>query len=143
MTGGRVVTLLAVLASAACGDEAATPTSPSSTTASATMVELFNGTLAVRGTRFYSYTVRNTGTVTAMFASLSPRRLGAPARHRLEFGIGIPAGTGCAVRMLVYAAPDLVPQLSEPASPGVHCVRIADVDGLPSPMEFSVRITHP
>ncbi len=139
----RLLALCAVLAGAACGDDGMTPTSPTGSTAVAFTTKLFSGTLAPRSTRFYSYTVRTSGTVTAMLASVVAGGSVPATSNRLELGIGIPAGTGCAVSLAENTAVALVPQLSQTASPGIYCVRVSDTDGLPGPMTFAVRITHP
>jgi hypothetical protein len=129
------------LACAGCGDDISTPTSASTTTSSAT-AQLFSGVIAVKGTKFYSYTVSTAGTVSAMLASLTTGK-GVVAPYAMELGIGIPAGTGCAVREVIYAPPSLLPQLTQEAAAGVYCVSIADVDGLPASMNFAIRIVHP
>lgn len=139
MTRPALVLLCAALFCAGCGDDLETPTSASSTTATTT---LFAGVVQVRGSRFYSYTVSTPGTVTAMFASLATGT-GAVAHHQLELGIGIPAGTGCAVRQVINTAPALVPQLTQEAAAGTYCVNIADTEGLPASMNFAIRIVHP
>ncbi len=137
-----LLALCAGLAGAACGD-AATPTAPSAVIEAAPRVVVFSGTLAPRGSRFYSYTVTRAGTVTAMLASLVPGAAPTPVNNRLQLAIGIPAGTGCAARLADNVPPALVPQLTETASAGTHCVSVTDVDGLPAPMTFAVRITYP
>jgi hypothetical protein len=129
------------LACAGCGDEIETPTSASTTTTTAS-TRIFSGVIPVKGTKFYSYTVSTAGTVSAMLASLTTGT-GVVAAHSMELGIGIPAGTGCAVREVIYAPPSLLPQLTQEAAAGVYCVSIADVDGLPASMNFAIRIVHP
>jgi len=131
--------LLAALLATGCGDEPESPTSPTTVTAPTTI--LFSGALQPRGTRFYSYTLVSAGTVTAMLASLE--RDGRPVTHALEIGIGIPAGTGCAAQITSQGPPSLVPQLRQDAAVGTYCVRIADADGLPDPMTFTIRLVHP
>lgn len=142
MTRPRCLLLCAALAGAGCGDEAATPTSASSATAVTSATKLFAGVIPVKGTRFYSYTVSSPGTVSAMLASLTTGT-GAATEHRLELGIGTPAGTGCAVRQVVSTSPALVPQLTQDAAAGTYCVSIADLEGLPASMNFAIRIVHP
>ncbi len=141
MTCARVLILGAALMAAGCGDEVSTPTSASSTT-TASMTTLFTGVIPVKGTKFYSYTVTTAGTVSAMFASLTTGG-GAVVVRSMELGIGIPAGTGCAVREVINTTAALVPQLTQEAAVGVYCVSIADVEGLPAPMNFAIRIVHP
>lgn len=138
----RVLCLCVAVGCAGCGNDPVTPTSATSTEPTI-QTRLFSGVLAPKGTRFYSYTVISSGSVSAMLASLSPTGGLAPATNRLNLGFGIPAGTGCAVRDVVNVASALIPQLTQAASPGTYCVSIADVDGLPTPMNFAVRLIHP
>jgi hypothetical protein len=131
--------LMSALAAWGCGDGADLPTAP--TTAAEPRTILFSGTLQPRGTRFYSYTLAGAGTVSAMLASLE--RTGAPVSNALEIGIGVPAGTGCAATMTVNGPSSLVPQLRHEAAAGTYCVRITDLDGLPSAMAFTIRVIYP
>jgi hypothetical protein len=138
MNAARISALVIAIAAAGCGHTATTPTS-ATTTAPTTI--LFSGTLQPKATRFYSYTLTTAGTVTAMLASLEQG--GAPKPNALELGLGIPAGTGCAVESAQSTTTSLVPQIREDASIGTYCVRISDTDGLPAPMNFTIRVIHP
>jgi hypothetical protein len=139
MSAVRISAILIAIAAAGCGsDTATTPTSP--TTATVTTI-LFAGTLQPKATRFYSYTVTAAGTVTAMLASLE--QAGAPKSNALELGLGIPAGTGCAVESPSSTTTSLVPQIKQDAVIGTYCVRVADTIGLPAPMNFTIRVIHP
>jgi hypothetical protein len=131
--------LATAIAAAGCGGTVATPTSPS--TAAAPTTILFSGTLQPKDTRFYSYTLTTAGTVTAMLASLE--RNGSPVSNALEIGLGIPAGTGCAVSASQTAPSQLIPHLKQDFGAGTYCVRIADINGLPAPMNFTIRLIHP
>jgi hypothetical protein len=134
----RLALLASVLSVASCGEDADTLTS-ASTTEPTTI--LFAGILQPRGTRFYSYTVTTAGIVSAMLASLEQGH--TPMTHPLELGIGIPAGTGCAVPSPTLTTTSLVPQIRQDSSIGTYCVRIADTAGLPGPMNFTIRVVHP
>lgn len=135
----RLLLIAAALAMSACGDSA-TPTSPTAA-ASTLKTILFTGTLQPLGTRFYSYTLTSAGTVSAMLASLE--RGNAPAANPVELGIGIPAGTGCATTISSATSTSLIPQLKQDFGAGTYCVRIADRDGLPVPMNFTIRVVYP
>src|SRR5690349_21351340 len=97
---------LAVCA-AACGSD--TPTSPSTSTTTTTTVapasisEIYNGTLSVGGSRFYSFTVLQNGTVSLTLTSLGP---GLPGDLAVELSLGRPAGTGCAPTSTVNVTTD-------------------------------------
>lgn len=130
---------------AVCGcNKSPSPTSPTSTTASAVSGPasfLFSGTLEPRTTRFYSYSLTTGGTVSAMLASLELN--GSPRSNALEIGLGVPAGTGCAVSVSQNSGALLIPQLRQDFGSGTYCVRISDIDGLPAPMNFTIRVVHP
>lgn len=138
MSAVRLMALIATLAAAGCGDGVETPTSATTTDP---VTVLFSGTLQPGGTRFYSYSLTTTGTVSAMLASLE--RGNTPMPNALELGIGIPAGTGCATITSSQTTTSLVPQLQQTAAIGTYCVRISDTAGLPSPMNFTIRVIHP
>ncbi len=137
------IAMCGVLALCGCNKNSS-PTSPTTTTAATATgpaTILFSGTLEPKGTRFYSYSMTTAGTVTAMLASLE--RNGIPMTNVLQIGLGIPAGTGCAVSVAQNSGPLLIPQLRQDFGTGTYCVRISDVDGLPAPMTFTIRVIHP
>ena len=139
MSAARISAILVALAAAGCGKDAVTTPTSATTTTPTTI--LFVGTLQPKATRFYSYTLTTAGTVTAMLASLE--QAGAPKPNALELGLGIPAGTGCAVESPSMTTTSLVPQLKQDAGIGTYCVRISDTNGLPAPMNFTIRVIHP
>ena len=132
--------LLTLLTLAGCNKDTTTsPTSTTTTTTQATI--LFSGSLEPRTSRFYSYTLTSSGTVSALLASVE--RNGKPTSTPLELGIGVPTGTGCSVLAVTYGGPTLVPQIKQDFSTGTYCVRISDVDGLPQAATFTIRVIHP
>jgi hypothetical protein len=138
MIAPRLLLLMTVLAAAGCAEELETPTSASDTEPTSV---LFVGTLQPRGSRFYSYTLTSGGQVSAMLASLEQGQ--TPVANTLELGIGVPAGTGCAVQIAQETTTSLVPQIKQDAAAGTYCVRIADTQGLPTAMNFTIRVLHP
>jgi hypothetical protein len=140
MTVKGIVSLGLVLLGVACADDLETPTSATAT-AAAPVTILFSGTLQPRTSRFYAYTVATAGPVSALLASVE--RNGLPAAHPLEIGIGVPAGTGCAVTMSANVPASLVPQLRHDAAAGTYCIRVADAEGLSAPTTFTIRVIHP
>ena len=138
MTVRAIAGAALIVLGAACSEDIETPTSA---TASGPVTILFSGTLQPRATRFYSYTLTTAGTVSALLASVE--RNGVPSPSALELGMGSPAGTGCAVTSSATVSAALTPQLRQEASVGTYCVRVADTDGLPAAMTFTIRVTHP
>lgn len=141
MKPAALACLVALLTLTGCNKD--TPTSPSTSSATTTTQAtiLFSGSLEPRTSRFYSYTLTTSGTVSALLASVE--RNGRPTSTPLELGIGVPAGTGCAALAVTYGGPTLVPQIKQDFSTGTYCVRISDVDGLPQPATFTIRVVHP
>jgi hypothetical protein len=133
--------LLMLLFTAACGDS---PTSPddAATTAATVSPTVFEGTLELNASKFYSFTVSQSGSVRAYLASLTPvgRReaLAVPVR----LGVGVPKGEGCAVTQSVETPPSLVTQLSMTLGSGIYCVNISDIGALPGAVAFTIRFLH-
>jgi hypothetical protein len=130
------------LFAAACGDD--TPTSPSTnpptTVAPASISETYTGTLVVGGSRFYSFTVHQNGTVNVSLASLGDE---IPSDVAVELVLGQPAGTGCAPKTTVSVSIEsAVPHITGSFPPGVYCARITDTGTLPSTAQFVVAIEH-
>jgi hypothetical protein len=125
---------------AACGDEPATPTSPSTEDVATT--RLFTGTLAPGGSTFYSFTVPQASDVSLTLASVTPVNARPAAPVALDLGLGVPRGTGCAVSSEVVVEADLAAQIREARPAGVHCVAVADAGQLAGEVAFAVRIGY-
>ena len=91
----RLLLFLVVLASigaAGCGDdEPTTPTSASTEESVDATTRLFAGTLAPRGSAFYSFTVSQSSDVLVTLASLTAAGDRAPLPVPLVLGLGYPA----------------------------------------------------
>jgi hypothetical protein len=118
------------------------PTAPSFVELSVNS-DTFAGQLSAGETRFYSFTVQEGGTVSVMLASVTVPATGAALSVPLGLGLGVPAGTGCALSQSLQTASALMAQLSTPARPGVHCVSVYDVGAVTAPVNFAVRFNHP
>lgn len=131
------------LVSAGCRGNSSTTTSPTTTTTAATSTELFSGTLAPKGSAFYSFSVTNTGTVSITLASTATARIGPASVSRLTVGLGVPSGFGCAISSSVETTAGLTAQLSAPSTPaGILCVNISDPGVLTTNTLFVIRIVH-
>jgi hypothetical protein len=140
----RTIAIVALLAACAAGcDKAQTPTSAESTTTSTTATALFSGTLESRGEAFYSFTVTQAGSVRLTLASLSAANGVAAASIDIGMGLGVPAGTGCAMSSATTVTPALTAQVVEVLDAGVHCANIFDAGTLTAPATFAMRIVHP
>jgi hypothetical protein len=129
------------LVTAACGDDM--PTSPSASSTVSTSTVTFTGSLAVGGSRFYSFTNAAAGDVTVLLASVAAVETRLPLGVPLELGIGVPAGTGCGVTTTQLVSPGLVSQMNVSLAADTFCLRVADAGELRTPASFAVRFTHP
>ena len=112
-----------------------TPVLPSS--------EVFAGTLPVRGSSFYSFTVAVSGNVSITLASLVPKAPGPALNSVMGLGVGTPDGTDCAITNSVTTPPGLTAQLVNSLTPATYCAKIYDLGELTGPVDFAVRIVHP
>jgi hypothetical protein len=131
---------------AACGDRAETPTSPSTPTptppvAEPTITEEFTGRLAVGGSAFYSFSVAENGTVNITLADVGGA--GVPATVWLGLGLGTPSGEDCAVSASANTPSGSTPQITGTYQPGVYCARVWDIGNLFAPAQFTILIAHP
>lgn len=152
-TGPGVIVLVATTAillfsSAACShnsvaDPSLTSTSSSTTTpATPTVTEQFNGTLPVSGFRFYSFNIAVNGTVNVTLKSVTGANV--PSTIQLGLGIGQPSGQDCAATVNATAGSSFTaPQATGTFGPGLFCVRVYDVGNLAAPAAFQVTIAHP
>lgn len=138
----RPILLISLLMVGACDDA---PTSPTTTTTTPTTSNVvFEGTLDRDESRFYSFSLSQTGTVSVNLASLNlvghREALGVPVR----VGVGVPQGEGCADTESLEMTPALVSQMSTTSlGTGIHCVSVTDVGQLPGPTTFLIRFTYP
>jgi hypothetical protein len=137
----RLIVLVCALAATSCG-KSDNPVAPT-LTETPLSTELFTGTIGPRESRFYSFEVFSGGTVTVMLASISGGPLGPTYNGTMQLGMGIPEAEDCSVAAPLVTRPALTPQISQSAKGGFYCVRLADIGGLPSAMNFAIRIVHP
>ena len=136
------ILLISMLVLGACDDA---PTSPDTTTTTPTTSNVaFEGTLDRDESRFYSFSISQTGTVSVNLASLNlvghREALGVPVR----VGVGVPQGEGCADTESIEMTPALVSQMSTTSlGTGIHCVSVTDIGQLPGPTTFLIRFTYP
>lgn len=133
---------LAAVLAAACGKDtpASTPTTPT-TIAPPTVTEVWEATLAVGATRFYSYSVPQNGTVNITLARLTEN--GVDAATQVNMGTGFPAGTGCSTSATSAYAVSESPAISATQAPGVYCVKVTDAGTLTVPVAFRILIARP
>ena len=139
--GAFAVGLATALAACGGSNQSATSTTPSIVAGPQT--ELFEGKLDLRGSAFYSFTVRDTGDATFMLASVTTSTTpGASTGVVLGLGVGSPLGTGCVETKTVLAFGALQSPLVSNLTPGIYCVRVSDVGNLTVPVNFAIRVVH-
>lgn len=116
------------------------PTTPSSAVFS---TRFYTGVIETGGSRFYSFDVDVAGPVTVTLASITNATTGLPLGRPLRVGIGRPRGTGCAIEASAVVEAALAMQLVHIAPIGVNCIEVADTAGVPGPIRFALRFTHP
>jgi hypothetical protein len=131
-----------MLASVGCGGDGDSVTAPAETTSGLGSFT-FSDLLPVQGSRFYSFTVNETGAVSATLASLMDQRTGPASTSVVRLGLGVPAGVGCSVTESIETGPALTAQLTTTLNPDVYCVEVHDIGTLTTPVYFTVRVVHP
>jgi hypothetical protein len=133
----RAALLGLVIVTAACGSSSTTApkVEPPATT------DVWTGSLTLGASRYYSFTVPLTGTVSVQLTSLTQN--GAASSEELTIGIGGPRATDCTVAGSVVAKASDALLLTGEQTPGVYCIRVWDNAQLSTTAAFSININHP
>lgn len=130
--------LVLPLLAAGCGDDNATPTTPTRTSP---VTETFASNLTPQGSVWRFITAGQSGTLTATLTSTDQ------PGTTVGFAIGLRNGTstGCFVTRDVVVAAGTQPQLSASVDAGSYCVRVFDPapGQLQRPLNFTVTIVYP
>lgn len=141
MKASTLSVLVLAFITAACGND--TPTAPSNTlTPASRFTEVFSGTLTVKGSISYTYTVTNAGPANITLSSLMTGTLGPASTAAVGIGTGVSSGTDCTMTGSMMLTASLVVQIVNTASPGSYCVSISDPGTLTAPLNFSILINH-
>jgi hypothetical protein len=143
--GTLVLAAVVLAAAAACGKDD-TPTSPTTTTttttvASASITEDFSGVLPVGGSRFYSFTVGENGTVNITLTSIGGA--GVPSTVWVGLGIGTPNAEDCSTTSSVNTQAGSSAQVTGTYQPGIYCAKVSDIGNLAAPATFAITVAHP
>jgi hypothetical protein len=104
-------------------------------------VENFTGTLPLKGSAFYSFSVTERGLTYLSLISL--KEAGVPSSVKVTIGLGTPRGTTCSSSNILAVTGDGSLQLTGTTDRGVHCAIILDTGNLTSDAAFSINIVHP
>lgn len=144
LPAGRLVSALALaVIAAACGgvDESASPTSPTSGIVFTT--RFYTGVIESGGSASTSFNVAVGGPVSVTLASITSAATGLPIGRPLRVGVGRVLDEVCTVDASAPVEAGLVMQFVHLAPGGLTCVEVADTIGLPGPIRFALRYTHP
>ena len=139
--------VLTLLTANGCSKD--TPTSPTTTTTTTTTAtaaspaysEDWTDTVQVGGTKFYSFTVTQYGTVNISLNGVSGQYV--PSTVTLSLSLGTPDAETCTTSTTVNTQAGAGPQLTGVYNPGVYCVKVGDVGNLFSAAQFSVTVAYP
>jgi hypothetical protein len=135
-----IVVIGVALAGPACAE--ATVSGPTAIGNNVTLaVETFTGTLPVGGSRFYSFTVPQTGMTSVTLLSLKEN--GADSSAIVLLGLGAPRGTECLLIDGTQVNTGVTAQVTLSPEPGIYCARISDAGNLAAPADFSINIVRP
>ena len=135
---------------AACVPASTAPSTSSSTTSTATtsttssggtVTETFSGVLPVLGTKFYSFSIASSGTITATLVSITGS--GVPSTVQVNLGVGTPSAKSCATTGAQPVQVSGTASVSGDQPGGTYCVAVVDGGNLFAPATFTVSIVHP
>jgi hypothetical protein len=135
-----LLTGLAVTLAACADDQNAAAPTPTVVNVPVS-AESFVGTMALGGSRFYSFSVTREGPVYLTLITLTES--GTASTAVVSLGLGIPSGTTCAVSSAATTAAGPTPQVAETRSPGIYCARVSDLGFLTAAADFVINIAHP
>lgn len=131
-----------VVAAAGCSEPGPTSTlGPGS--GAPLVIESFTGTLALKGSQFYSFSVGANGGASTFLTLVDAKENGVQTEALLTIGLGTPIGTQCVATNVTSVVPSGSPQLTGITNRGVHCAVITDLGNLTSPAAFQMLISHP
>lgn len=135
-----VAGILAGISAAGCS-----PLGPSSSPQvlpnSALTVENFSGSLPLKGSAFYSFSVTEQGTTYLSLISL--KEGGVDSKVKVTIGLGRPRGTACATGNTLTVEANGSLSLTGTTERGVHCATVFDPGNLTMAATFSLNIAHP
>lgn len=143
MRGGRFLVVAVAVLAVSCKKDNSTTNTITSPTAVSFLTESFSNVIDSGGSRFYSFKVTTAGPVTVTLASITNADTGLPLGRPLRVGVGRPAGVGCPVTTSAVVQAALTTQVTSLAPEGVNCIEVADTTGVPGPIRFALRFTHP
>ncbi len=115
--------------------------SPGALPNSAVTVENFSGSLPLKGSAFYSFSVVEAGT--SYLSLISLKEGGVDSSALVTIGLGVPRGVSCSASNVLSVKADGSLQLTGTTDRGVHCAVVFDPGNLTSNATFSLNIVHP
>jgi hypothetical protein len=132
----RALRVLLALVSVSCAAACEGDTSTSPTVTGGELLQVFTGTVPVRGSTFNS-------TVELLLASVTADGSRAALTTAMGLGSGTPNGGDCEITTSVTTSPGLTAQLRTAMGPGIYCVRVFDVGNLTAAVNATIRVYLP
>ena len=135
MPASRTLWLLVLVAmlSAACGNDNAASTTPTTVTSPTTVT--WTTLLSHNAAASRTFTASQAGTVSVTLQS---------ANVPLGIGVGVSSGNaGCRTSTSVTASAGVSPPLTAPVEAGDYCVIVFDLGQIGEPIPFTVQIVYP
>jgi hypothetical protein len=130
--------MIVALAAGGCGDGAAGTSSLGTTAPSQTpKSETFSGVVPIGGIDVHDFTIAVAGQVTVTLTDASPA-------VSMGLGVGSRNGSACDYfqNLTAITAPGSAAQLTGNLQPGNYCVAVNDTGNAPSPVSYTVIVTH-
>jgi len=127
----------ALLSTAACGDNASTPTTPTPTTPE-TITETFSGSINRNGAATHTFLAQASGSVTATLTTLAPESVAA-----IGVSLGTWNGTACQLVIANTSAAQGAVILGVASSAGNFCVFVQDVGTIADTASYEITVVHP
>jgi hypothetical protein len=119
-----------------CGDDSATPTSP--TTPSGPVTETHSTQVWPGGFSSRTFSMTTSGTISVTLTNTTP------AGVSLGLVLGVPrGGGGCAPSVSVVASAGSTPQIAQTADAGTYCTLIYDLGTLTDVVSYTLKVEHP
>ena len=126
--------LVAAVMAAGCGDD---PVTEPETETPVALTETFSGTVTVNGAFTHPFTVTRAGSVSVQVTALSP-----DDTVTLGLALGTWSGIACQVVIANDIAKLSSTVLGTATAPGSLCVRIYDVGGFTTAINYDVKVDH-
>jgi hypothetical protein len=133
----RALLIGALLITTACGDDAATPTTPTATPPP-TITETFSGSINRNSAATHTFLAQAAGAVTATLTTLAPE-----GTEAIGLSLGTWNGTACQLIIANTAAAQGAIVVGIASQAGNLCVFVQDVGKIATAASYEITVVHP